>query len=349
MNIVTNEILGKWTEYTISNDHGISVSALDFGGIITKIMVPDKNGKRENIVLGYKNYQDYESNPNYFGAIIGRVAGRIKGASFELDGRTYNLEANNGEKHLHGGSRGFHQIIWKVAPFETDSETGLKLTYKSADGEGGYPGNLDMTIIYTLNKEKLLIDYLVTTDQTTPISLTNHSYFNLSGNLKNTIHDHRVTIDSSRFVELDKDLIPTGKLADVDGTPFDFRSGSFLRTGLDHSFEQNMIVGNGYDHYFLFDHTSEYQAIIEDPDSGRVLSVKTNQPGMVMYTANALENGLQLAEGISSKHQGVCLETQGSPASLHNDIFPGILLKAGERYEKQTAFTFQVLKSNIKG
>lgn len=344
MNIVTNKILGKWTEYTISNDHGISVSALDFGGIITKIMAPDKNGKLENIVLGYKDYQDYESNPHYFGAIIGRVAGRIKGASFELDGRTYNLEANNGENHLHGGSGGFHQIIWKVSPFETDSEAGLKLTYKSADGAGGYPGNLNITVIYTLNNEQLIIDYLVTTDQTTPISLTNHSYFNLSGNLKNTIHDHRVTIDSSRFVEFDKDLIPTGKLADVEGTPFDFRSGRILRTGFDHSFEQNLIVGNGYDHYFLFDNTSEFQAIIEEPDSGRMISVKTNQPGLVMYTANALENGLQLTESISRKHHGVCLETQGSPASLYNDNFPGILLNAGDRYEKQTIFTFQVLK-----
>jgi aldose 1-epimerase len=342
MNIVTNEILGKWTEYTISNDHGISISALDFGGIITEIKVPNKNGKRENIVLGYKDYQGYEVNPHYFGAIIGRVAGRIKGASFELDGRIHNLEASNGENHLHGGSGGFHQIIWKATPFETDSEAGIRLTYKSADGEGGYPGNLDITVIYTLNNEKFSIDYLVSSDQTTPLSLTNHSYFNLSGNSKNTIHDHRVTIDSSRFAELDKELIPTGKLADVEGTPFDFRSGRVLRSGLDHNFEQNTIVGNGYDHYFLFDHTAEFQAIIEEPDSGRVMTVKTNQPGMVMYTANALENGLELAEGISSKHLGVCFETQGSPASLHIDHFPCILLKAGERYQKQTVFTFQV-------
>jgi aldose 1-epimerase len=346
MNIVTNEILGKWTEYTLTNDNGISISVLDFGGIITKIMVPDHNGKLENIVLGYKDYQEYELNPNYFGAIIGRAAGRINGASFELDGRTYKLEANNGENHLHGGSGGFHQIIWNVSPFETDSEAGLKLTYKSADGEGGYPGNLDVTVIYTLNNEnQLMIDYLAASDQTTPLALTNHSYFNLSGDLKNTIYDHRVTIDSNRFIELNKNLIPTGKLADVEGTSFDFRNGRILGNGLDHHFEQNTIVGNGYDHYFVFNNIAEFQAIIEDPDSGRVMSVKTNQPGMVMYTANALEDGLQLAEGISRKHHGVCFETQGSPASLHHDHFPGILLKAGERYQKQTVFTFQVLNN----
>lgn len=341
MNIVKNKVFGNWTEYTLTNDNGISVSVLDFGGIITKIMVPDKNGELENVVLGYKDYQEYESNPNYFGAIIGRVAGRIKGASFSLDGQTYNLEANNGENHLHGGSRGFHQINWNVSPFETAGGSGLKLSHYSPDGAGGYPGNLDVTVTYTLNNEnQIKIDYLAVSDKTTPLALTNHSYFNLSGNLKNTIHDHSVTVDSSRFIELDKDLIPTGNLADVEGTPFDFRNSGILGNGLDDSFEQNKIVGNGYDHYFLFDHSSQFQAIIEDPDSGRIMSVKTNQPGMVMYTANALEDGLQLAEGISRKHHGICFETQSSPASLHNERLPEIIIQAGDRYQKQTVFTF---------
>ncbi|MBT2678730.1 galactose mutarotase [Bacillus sp. ISL-35] len=342
---VTNELLGNWTEYTLTNDNGISVSVLDFGGIITKIMIPDKTGRLENIVLGYKNYQEYRTNPNYFGAIIGRVAGRIKEASFELDGSTYNLEANNGENHLHGGPGGFHQLIWKVSPFEKETEAGLKLTIKSHDGDSGYPGNLDVTVTYTLNdQDQLIIDYLATSDQTTPLTLTNHSYFNLSGNLKNTIHDHRVTMNSSKYVELDESLIPTGKLADVEGTPFDFRSGRSLSTGLENNFEQNKIVGNGYDHYFVLEDSSEFQAIIEDANSGRKMSVITNQPGMVMYTANALEDGLELAEGISRKHHGVCFETQGSPASLHNDHLPGILLKPGEPYQKQTTFTFTVIK-----
>lgn len=345
MNIVTNEILGKWTEYTLTNDNGVSVSVLDFGGIITKIKAPDKNGALENVVLGYKDYQEYESNPNYFGAIIGRVAGRIEGASFELDGKTYNLEANNGENHLHGGSEGFHQVIWNISPFEKESESGLKLNLKSPDGDSGYPGNLDVTVTYTLNNQnQLKIDYLASSDQTTPLALTNHSYFNLSGNLKNTIHEQLVTLDSSRFVELNEDLIPNGKLADVEGTSFDFQNGRILGNGLNNTSEQNTIVGSGYDHYFLFNNSAEFQAIIEDPESGRVMTVKTNQPGMVMYTANALEDGLQLAEGISRKHHGVCFETQGSPASLHDKNFPDILLKAGERYQKQTVFTFSVLK-----
>ncbi|WP_170008449.1 aldose epimerase family protein [Bacillus fonticola] len=343
MNLNIKEISGEWKEYTLVNDSGMSVSVLDYGGIMTKIMVPDRNGNLENVVLGYKDYLDYESNSNYFGALIGRVAGRIQGASFELDGKTIQLAANNGNNHLHGGPSGFHRVIWDVKPFQTDDTVGLELIHRSVDGAGGYPGNVDITVTYSLNnKNQLILNYMASSDQTTPITLTNHSYFNLSGNLTNTVQDHHVTLDSSQFVELDNDLIPTGKLIHVAGSSFDFRSGRVLGDGFSSDSYQNKVAGSGYDHYFIFENTMENQAIIHDPASGRVMSIKTNQPGMVMYTANSLNEELQLAEGSSRKYLGVCFETQASPASLHHEGFPSVMLNAGENYVKQTVFSFRV-------
>lgn len=343
MNLNIKEISGKWKEYTLVNDSGMSVSVLDYGGIMTKIMVPDRNGNLENVVLGYKDYLDYESNSNYFGALIGRVAGRIQGASFELDGKTIQLAANNGNNHLHGGPSGFHRVIWDVKPFQTDDTVGLELIHRSVDGAGGYPGNVDITVTYSLNnKNQLILNYIASSDQTTPITLTNHSYFNLSGNLTNTVQDHHVQLDSSQLVELDNDLIPTGKLIHVAGSSFDFRSGRVLGDGFSSDSYQNKVAGSGYDHYFIFENTMENQATIHDPASGRVMSIKTNQPGMVMYTANSLNEELQLAEGSSRKYLGVCFETQASPASLHHEGFPSVMLNAGENYVKQTVFSFRV-------
>ncbi|MFC0561210.1 aldose epimerase family protein [Halalkalibacter alkalisediminis] len=344
MNLVTKEILGKWKEYTLTNDLGMTVSVLDYGGIITKIMVPDRKGNIENVVLGYRDYLDYHQNSHYFGAIIGRVAGRIQGSTFEINDQTFTLAANNGDNHLHGGPDGFHQKVWKVTPFQTEEAVGLTLTHKSIDGCGGYPGNLDLLVTYTLNNEnQLILNYQASSDQTTPLALTNHTYFNLSGNLKNTVHDHHVTIDSSKFVELDNDLIPTGKRIHVEATPFDFRNERVLGDGFTDNFGQNQIAANGYDHYFIFDHTMKDEAILHDPTSGRMMTVKTNQLGMVMYTANSLDEGLPLQEGLSRKYHGVCFETQGSPASLHYDGFPSVLLNADDTYKKQTVFTFSLM------
>lgn len=343
MNIQTKEILGKWKEFTLSNDKQMSVSVLNYGGIITKILAPDRNGVVENVALGLKDYQDYEANPPFFGALIGRVAGRIQGSSFELNGEKYSLEANDGENHLHGGSEGFHQVIWEVTPFQFDGNVGLTLTHKSADGEGGYPGNVEVKVTYTLNNEnQLSLAYEATSDQTTALTLTNHCYFNLSGDLKNTVQDHQVTIDSRQFVELDENLVPTGTILQVEETSFDFRQGRRLGDGFNGEVEQNKIAGNGYDHYFIFDHSAEQQAIVREPNSGRVMSVKTNQPGMVMYSGNSLDDQMQLAEAKSQKYLGVCFETQASPASLHHEGFPDVRLNAGEKYEKKTVFTFGV-------
>jgi aldose 1-epimerase len=345
MNIETKDILGMWKEYTLTNDSGMSVSVLNYGGIITKMIVPDRNGILENVVLGYRDYQEYKQNPNYFGALIGRVAGRIQGASFELENKTYSLAANNGKNHLHGGPEGFHQVIWDVTPFQKEESVSLSLSHKSMDGEGGYPGNVDVTVTYTLtNENRLVLDYLASSDQTTPITLTNHSYFNLSGSLKNTVHEHLVAIDSSKFIELDNSLVPTGNLLPVEGTPFDFRNGRLLGDGFNDDTEQNKLADSGYDHYFLLDGTAESQVIVQEPESGRVLTVKTTQPGMVMYTSNGLADGLKLTEGLSSKHLGVCFETQASPASLHLEGFPSVILQAGEKYRQQTVFAFSIME-----
>lgn len=330
-----------WRHYKLTNDNGMSVSLLNFGGIITEILVPNRHGVLENVVLGYKNISDYEDNPNFFGAIIGRVAGRIQHASFTLNDETYSLESNEGSHQLHGGSNGFHKVIWEATTFQTAHSVGVKLTHSSEDGDGGDPGNLTAKVTYTLTKQnELIIDYSAVTDKTTALTMTNHSYFNLSGNLAETIQNHIVTIDSDEFVELDEELIPTGKKIDVTDTAFDFRHGRKIADGIHSTHEQNLIAGNGYDHYFLFNQNKAEKINVNEETSGRIMTVKTNQPGVVMYTSNTLEEGLVLAEGNSGKYLGVCFETQGSPASLHHQGFPSVILKADETYEKQTVFSF---------
>jgi len=347
MHIETKEVLGKWKEYTLTNDHDMTVSVLNFGGIITKILVPDRNGYIENIVLGYKEYNDYEENPNYFGAIIGPVAGRIKAASFDLDNKTFNLAANDGDNHLHGGPDGFHQVIWEVNSFKDQNSVGLILTYKSTDGEAGFPGNVGIKVTYTLtNENQLILDYIATSDEKTLLTLTNHTYFNLSGDLKTTVKEHTLYMDSSEFVELDEQLIPTSRKLNGEGTPFDFRDEQIIGDGLNDNYEQNKIVGNGYDHYFIFAKNSDHQVVVKEPVQGRMMTVKTTQPGMVLYTANGLSEGLPLAEGLSKKYLGVCFETQASPASLHNAELPSVILNKSDVYHQQTVFSFGLIDNN---
>ncbi|WP_407270195.1 aldose epimerase family protein [Radiobacillus sp. PE A8.2] len=345
MQVKSEQVQTDITLYTLVNDNGMEVSCLNLGGVITKIMAPDRNNNIENVVLGFRNLDDYKQNPTYFGALIGRVAGRIQGSQFELDNEVYSLEANNEENHLHGGSHGFHAAIWDVAPFENADEVGLKLSHFSPDGEGGYPGNLQVNVTYTLNnKNELAISYQANSDHKTALTLTNHSYFNLSGNLKNDIKNHKVTLNSSKFVELDAELIPTGKQLSVENTVFDFQLGRQIIDGVKSDYDQNLNAGKGYDHYFLFDHTRPEQAIVEDQQSGRKLIVTTDQPGMVMYTSNSLDDSLELLEGPSKQHLGICLETQASPASLHHEGFPSVILNKDETYTAKTTFTFDVIK-----
>jgi len=343
MKIETQDILSKWKLYTLLNDNGMKVSFLNFGGIITDISVPNRNNQLENVVLGYKDYADYEDNPNFFGAIIGRVAGRIQDASFTILDQTYTLAANEGGHHLHGGDGGFHQVIWQASPFQTDDTVGVKLSHRSLNGEGGYPGTIEVSVTYTLTtNNELILDYSGTSDISTVLTMTNHSYFNLSGNLATTIHNHHVTIESDEFIELDTELIPTGKKINVENTPFDFRNGREIIDGINSVSAQNRVANHGYDHYFILNQTQQQDIHVKEDTSGRVMTIQTNQPGVVMYTSNNLDEGLNLTEGKSKPYLGVCFETQASPASLHHEGFPPVILEANELYDKQTVFSFVI-------
>lgn len=343
MDISIDTVNGFWKLFTLKNDNGMEVQFLNYGGIITKFLVPDKNKNKGNIVLGYSDYKDYESDPNFFGAIIGPVAGRIKGAEFILNNEKFGLEKNDGNHHLHGGSNAFHRVIWESKPFKTDDQAGVTLSYVRKNEENGYPGNLAVSVTYTLtSKNQFVIDYEATSDKMTPITLTNHSYFNLTGDVSNTIHTHQVVADSHQFLELDEELIPTGIRVDTIDSLFDFQEGRELKEGLVAGSEQNKIVGKGYDHYFLFDNTKETNVIVKEEVSGRVLAIKTDQPGMVLYTGQNIVEGLKLNGGSSKRYTGVCFETQAPPASLHYEGLPTILLEADKAYKKQTIFSFYI-------
>lgn len=334
----------EWTEFTLVNDRGVSVSFLDYGGIITSINTPDKNGVFENVVIGYDDYKDYLTDGNYFGALIGRVSGRIENSTFELNGKTYNLPQNEGDHHLHGGPVGLHGVRWQVELVDTATSSSAVLYHTSIDGEAGYPGTVKFKVTYTLtNENEFTIDYEAFSDQDTVLSLTNHSYFNLSGNLKETVLNHNVKMDASQFIELDEALIPTGRLLPVANTVFDFTKGRKIVDGVDSGDPQNKVASDGYDHFFLFDHKEEENVVVSEPNSGRVLTVKTNQPAMVLYTANSVGPGLKLKERESEKYLGVCLETQSTPASLKHPGFPSIKLAKDETYRHTTTFTFSTL------
>src|SRR5699024_8138890 len=253
MNIKTKQLNDPWKLFILENKNGMQVHILNYGGIITKIMVPDKNGRFENIVLGFQDYWNYKENPDYFGAIIGPIAGRIEQGCFELDGETYKLEKNEGTNHLHGGLNGFHQVVWEGETFRNSNEVGVKLTYQQNGKEQIYPGNIKAHVTYSINNlNQLGIDYSATTDKKTPVTVTNHTYFNLTGNLKDTVLNHQVKMNSDRYLKLDHRLVPTGDVLEVKDSPFDFKDGRKLKDGTFSNHEQNRLVGHGYDHYFLF-------------------------------------------------------------------------------------------------
>jgi aldose 1-epimerase len=333
----------NWVLYKVTNANGMKLEVLNFGGIITSLEVPDKDGNLENIVLSYRNLEDYKENPNYFGALIGRVAGRIEDAQFELDGKVYQLQANEGSHHLHGGPQGFHQVLWEVETFEQDQTAGLRLSYTSAEGEGGYPGKLKVVVTYTLTEDnKFAILYEATTDQATPVTLTNHTYFNLSGSLKRSIAEQQAMVASKQFTELDEELISTGKLLDTEGSPFDLQLFRTLGDIFSTPHEQLQLAGGGIDHYFLFSANEKPKAGLYDPESGRLMTIDSNQPGLVLYTSNGLDKTLELKERQSAKYLGICFETQAFPASLHHSGFPDIILQPEEPYRKETVFSFSI-------
>ncbi|MFT9485816.1 MAG: aldose epimerase family protein [Tepidibacillus sp.] len=330
------------TSFTLINDHGMKVTSIDYGCIITRIMVPDRHGTIENVVLGFDTFEEYRQHSPYFGAIVGRHAGRIKNAEFELDGRTYHLAKNDNGNHLHGGLQGFDKVIWHVEVKENKDDVSLVFQYISKDGEEGYPGNLQMKVIYTLNNSnELIIEYEGISDQRTVINVTNHSYFNLSGNLKRNILDHILTLKSDRFLELDEQLLPTGQILSVENTVFDFRTGRKIQDGVVSKDKQNVLAGNGYDHPFLLSENNNGEIYLQDTESGRALIIETDQPGVVLYTGNQLSEDFTIRGVKAQRYLGLCLETQGLPDAIHHSHFPSTIVEKDEIYRSVTKYKFK--------
>lgn len=332
------------TAFKMKNNQGIEVTCLDYGCIIAKILAPDKNNNLENIVLGFDTIEDYDEYSPYFGAVIGRFAGRIKNGEFELNDQVYHIGQNNFNNHLHGGLKGFDKVIWSTEIKEGKDSISLQFTYFSPDGEEGFPGNVKMTVIYTLNNEnELILSYEGHTDQRTLLNITNHSYFNLSGNVKTDILDHSLKIKSTRFLELNHELIPTGEILEVENTPFDFRSGRKIKDGVSSTHPQNLLAGNGYDHPFVLDEYEKDQVILCDDTSGRKLTIETDQPAVVLYTGTQLTDDFLIRDVKSRKYLGLCLETQGFPDSIHHLNFPTNITEKDEIYRATTKLSFSVM------
>lgn len=324
--------------YTLDNGNGCIIKVTNYGGIITSLIFHDKNDKPVDVVLGYDSLADYLKGSPYFGAIIGRYGNRIAGAKFSLEGREYKLAANNGLNHLHGGIRGFDKVVWQAEEIKTDSMVGLCLHYLSPDGEEGYPGNLDVTVNYILtNDNRLIIAYYASTDKSTPVNLTQHSYFNLNG--KGDIKSHELMMAASRYTVVDTALIPTGELRPVAGTPFDFTTPKLIGKDL------NATGGKpiGYDHNFVLNTKSidELAIRVRSPETGISMEVYTDQPGVQFYSGNFLDGSLIGKNGIRyNQYFGFCLETQHFPDSPNQKLFPSVIITPAKPFRSRTIYKF---------
>ena len=330
--------------FTLTNAHGIEVRAINYGGIIVSLRVPDRAGHLGDVVLGYDSLDGYLKATPYFGAIVGRYGNRIAKGAFTLEGRTYKLVTNNGPNHLHGGTRGFDKVVWKADPFDGPSGVGVVLTYTSPDGEEGYPGTLNARVTYTLtDRDELSFEYFATTDKATPINLTQHSYFNLAGEGTRDVLDHQLTIDADRYTPVDATLIPTGKLASVAGTPFDFRKATAIGARIEEKDEQ-IMRGGGYDHNFVLNRKGPGLARVirlTEPTSGRVIDVSTTEPGVQFYSGNFLDGSVTGKSGhVYRRRYGLCLETQHFPDSPNHPSFPSTILRPGGEYHSKTVLAF---------
>ena len=327
------------TKYTITNSRGLSVSALDYGAVITNLVVPDKDGTPADIVLGYDDVAGYEVNGCFFGAFIGRHGNRIGGAEFTLDGTVYKLEKNDGENNLHGGTPGYHQVMYQASAGD-DSVT---FTRVSPDMEQGYPGNMSISLTYTLTEEnELRIDYEAKSDKDTLCNLTNHSYFNLKGHDGGDITDHKVWIKANGFTATSKDLIPDGNIVDVTGTPMDFRRKKAVSQDINADYEP-LIMAGGYDHNYVLDKREgeiEKVAEVSEDTSGRTMEVYTDLPGMQMYSGNFIVKEDGKGGACYTKRTGICFETQFFPNSVNIPSFPSCVLKAGEDFRSTTIYKF---------
>ena len=324
--------------FTLKNSHGVEVRAMDYGATIISIRTPDRTGQFDDVVLGFDGFDPYLTKARYFGSIVGRYGNRIAGGKFTLDGVPVQLALNNGTNHLHGGPRGFDKMIWHGEPFERGSDSGVVFTYTSPDGEESYPGTLQMTVTYTLTaRDEVKLEYVAKSDKATPINLTNHSYFNLAGRGHGDILKHLLTLNADRYTPVDAALIPTGELASVQGTPFDFRQPTAIGARIDADNEQ-IKRGGGYDHNFVLNGGPSLRKIasVLDPSSGRTLDVATTEPGVQFYTGNNLS---ETGNGFG-RRTGFCLETQHYPDSPNHANFPSTILRPGATFRSTTVFTF---------
>ena len=345
---VTVSDFDKIQLFSLKNKNGLAVKVTNYGAIITSISVPDRNGNFGDIALGYNDVSDYINavDKPYFGAIVGRYGNRIAGGKFSVDGKEYTVATNNGPNHLHGGIIGFDKVVWDAKPVSGSDWRGVELAYHAKDGEEGYPGNLKMTVTYKLHDDNRLgVDYLATTDKATPVNLTQHTYFNLKGEGEGTILDHELMLNASKYTPVDKTLIPTGDMADVAGTPFDFRQSKPVGKDIGQENEQ-LKFGLGYDHNFVLDGAAgemKLAARVYEPTSGRVMEIRTQEPGIQFYCGNFLDGRLKGKSHKAYVHRGgFCLETQHFPDSPNQPNFPSTILKPGEEYRTTTEFSFSV-------
>jgi galactose mutarotase-like enzyme/glycogen debranching enzyme len=333
--------------YSIRNARGTTMHVITYGGIITSLRVADRTGNLDDVVLGFDSLAGYLHDSPYFGAIVGRYANRIAKGRFTLDGVTHQLPVNNGPNSLHGGTRGLDKVVWQAAPFENDSAGGVVLTYVSPDGDQGYPGRLDLRVTYTLDdRNELAVEYHATTDKATPVNLSQHTYFNLAGAGRGDVLGHVLQLDASRYTPVDSTLIPTGELAPVAGTPFDFRAPTAIGARIGQPNEQLRLAG-GYDHNFVLDGrgAAHHAARVVEPTTGRTLDVSTDQPGIQFYSGNFLDGSLTGKGGHVYGHRfGFCLETQHFPDSPNHPAFPSTILRPGTAFDSHTVFRFDVVR-----
>lgn len=330
--------------YTLHNANGMEVKITNYGGTITSLTAPDKNGKYENVTLACDSLSGYLKGVPYFGALVGRYGNRIAKGKFTLDGKEYSLAQNNGVNALHGGKKGFDKVLWTATPIDGE-EPQLKLNYTSADGEEGYPGKLEVEVVYTLQKDNSLkIDYKATTDKATVVNLTNHTYFNLTGDANKEILDHELTLKADKFVPVNETLIPTGELKAVAGTPFDFTTTHKIGERINDTKDIQIKYGKGYDHCWVFTDSGNQLknvASVYEVTSGRLMEVLTTEPAIQFYTGNFLDGSVIGKGGIPAKFRtGFCLETEHYPDSPNQPKFPTTVLKPGETYQTTTVYKF---------
>jgi aldose 1-epimerase len=332
--------------YSLTNKKGMEVSITNFGATVVNLHVPDRSGKVADVVLGFDTLEGYENGKSYFGATVGRYANRIGGGQFSIGGKTYTLPKNNGNNTLHGGIVGFNKRVWKAREIPSTEGEALELSYLSADGEEGFPGNLSVKVVFMLpaDRNDLKIDYTASTDKDTVLNLSNHSYFNLAGEGNGDILDHVLTLHAKQFTPVDKTLIPTGEVRDVAGTPLDFTSAAAIGKRINEDYEQ-LVFGKGYDHNWVLAPTSGHGLTVAaeayDPKSGRKLEVLTTEPGIQFYSGNFLD-GTVKGKGNKAYAQraAFCLETQHFPDSPNHPNFPSTLLKPNSAFHSQTVFRF---------